>query len=166
MVASSNSAPPAGPQADSLEDLDAAFARAADRDRVWDALQWMPDGFAIFDEDHRLTVADKAYLSLFEGIDEIRPGITYARLGAVLIEKGLIVAPQGGPAFRDAMARRVEQRPIPDITFMIPAGRFIRLNDRRISGGGFAALAVDCTDALRMDAGIETIPDAFSLFDR
>ena len=46
--------------------------RVAER-RLWDALEVIEDGFAIYDAGLSLVAANRTYLRNFEGLDEVRP---------------------------------------------------------------------------------------------
>ncbi len=58
--------------------------------RLWHSIQTFQDGFAFFDGDNRLIGANTAYLSLFDGIDEVAPGVAYPRILEILVAEGLI----------------------------------------------------------------------------
>ncbi|MGR3757244.1 MAG: PAS-domain containing protein [Tranquillimonas sp.] len=143
-------------------------ARAADRaeTRLWQALRTVRDGFALFDADHRLVIANPAYLSIFEDLRCVAPGIAYDDLAAILIEEGL-ADPEGPPdAWRDRMRARWRQDPVPDVTLRLWDGRFVKLVDRRTPDGGMVSLGINTTEMMRICAAIETIPDGFVLFDQ
>lgn len=55
------------------EDLQKAnrLAVVAER-RLWDALETIQDGFAVFNHRDQLLIANRAYLALFDGLDGIR----------------------------------------------------------------------------------------------
>ena len=58
-----------------LTDLDRAHTAAvmAER-RLWDSINTIRDGFAVFDPDLKLVAANRAYLAAFEG-QPVAPGI-------------------------------------------------------------------------------------------
>ena len=43
--------------------------------RLWDSLETIRDGFAVFDPANIMVAANRAYLAAFEGLDIVQPGI-------------------------------------------------------------------------------------------
>jgi len=133
--------------------------------RLWSALQSVRDGFALFDADHRLILANKAYLSVFDGLECLAPGITYPEIAQILVDEG-IIDPQGPP--RDwvgAMVKRWHSDQPADVVLRLWNGQFVKLMDRRTPDGGTVTLGINQTEQLRMWAAVETVPDGFVLFD-
>jgi signal transduction histidine kinase len=72
-------------------ELEVAASRAAlAEQRLWDSLTAVEDGFAIFDRDCRLVVANPAFLSPFEGISDIAPGASYDAILRVVVDEGIV----------------------------------------------------------------------------
>ena len=69
--------------------------------RLWQALETIRDGFAVFDADHRLIVANRSWLAVFDGVGEVMPGATYDDLLQLALDAGLIEldgrAPRSSP---------------------------------------------------------------------
>lgn len=63
---------------------------------LWAALQTVRDGFALFNEDRKLVIANKAYLSIFDGLEDLRPGIPYEDICRIMLSEG-IIDPEGPP---------------------------------------------------------------------
>ncbi|WP_108483692.1 PAS-domain containing protein [Oceaniglobus ichthyenteri] len=134
--------------------------------RLWSALQSVRDGFAVFDDADKLVVANKAYLAIFDGLDCVRPGISYREITHILVEEG-IIDPQGpADAWIDAMLRRWQDDQPESMILRLWNGQFVKLMDRRTPEGGTVTLGINQTDQLRMWAAVETIPDGFVLFDQ
>lgn len=134
--------------------------------RLWQALQTVRDGFALFDSDHRLVLANRAFLSIFDDMDCVAPGITHRELCDLMIEEG-IVDPQGpADGWAERMAARWENDVIEPATITLWNGQIVKLIDRPTPDGGMVTLGVNQTDAFRIRAATETLPDAFCLFDR
>ncbi|WP_102110353.1 PAS domain-containing sensor histidine kinase, partial [Oceaniglobus roseus] len=141
-------------------------AAALAETRLWAALQSVRDGFAMFDAEHRLVVANKAYLSIFDGLAMMAPGVPYNDIVDVLLDEG-IVDPQGPPGpWRAAMKARWQQDVPPSAVLRLWNGQFVKLVDRRTPDGGMVTLGINQTDNLRMWAAVEAIPDGFVLFDQ
>lgn len=136
------------------EGLGEAASRAAISERrLWDAVEAIPDGFAVFDASGRLVAANSAYLSPFEGLDEVKPGIAFARLLELTCEEGLVdLGEMGAADWIDMMRHRVSRDPIEDQALRLYDGTELRLIDRRTGDGDTVALAVNVTQALRREA--------------
>jgi len=151
-----------------LTDLDRAHTAAvmAER-RLWDSINTIRDGFAVFDTRQQLVMANRAYLSPFENFPEVRPGIAFADIIALCAREGLIL--RGDEAVPDWIARiraRWEADPIPPEVVQFRNGVWVRLVDHRARDGDMVTLALDITDQMRMMSAIEAVPDGFVLYDR
>ena len=58
--------------------------------RLWDSLETIRDGFAVFDPDNRLIAANRAFLSIFEGLEMVRTGVSLGTLIELLAEEGIV----------------------------------------------------------------------------
>ena len=130
-------------------------ARAADR-RLWDALEATPDGFAIYDAGLRLVAANARYLAPFEGLDEMAPGIAYARVLELVADEGIVDIGMLRPgAWVASMVARIDQeRPEPAVLRMWD-GVCVRLLHRRAASGDLVVLAVDVTETMEREAELE-----------
>lgn len=150
-----------------LGDLDRAQSAAvmAER-RLWDSIDTIPDGFAVFDADQRLVAANTAYLAAFRGSD-IALGATYAEIlqaatSARLIELG----DEPAADWCARMLARLLQDDVTPVEIQFRGGQWARLIDRRARDGDMVSLALNITEEMRIWAAIEAIPDGFVLFDR
>ena len=150
-----------------LSDLEAAHSTAvmAER-RLWDSIDTIHDGFAVFDSNLKLVTANSAYRALFDG-HAIAPGIAYAEVLRICAETPLIDL-QGDTAqdWVGDMLGRLEGEPIDPVVLPFTNGTWVKLVDRRARDGDLVSLALNITDQMRIWAAIETIPDGFVLFDR
>ena len=75
--------------------------------RLWNSLQAMDDGFAVFDADSRLVIANDAYLLPFDGLECIRPGAHYSEIVEAALAEGVIDLDGAHPAaWREQMMAR------------------------------------------------------------
>ena len=151
-----------------VTDLDRAHTAAvmAER-RLWDSINTLNDGFAVFDSRERLVMANRAYLRPFERFPEVRPGIAYGDIIEICAREGLIL--RGDTPASDWTARilsRWNADPIPPEIVQFNDGTWVRLVDRRARDGDMVTLALNITDQMRMMSAIEAIPDGFVVFDR
>lgn len=150
-----------------LSDLDRAHTAAvmAER-RLRESIDAIHDGFAVFDAEGRLVVANRSFSSAF-GDGGLAPGLPYADLLARAVDEGVVdPGAEGRDDWVARMLQRAEGDPIPSETVALTRGRWLRLDDRRAKDGDLVTLAVDITHEMRLRAAIEAIPDGFVIFDR
>lgn len=150
-----------------VEDLDRAHTAAvmAER-RLWDSIDTINDGFAVFDSTKRLVTANRAWLAPFEGTT-VAPGIPYADMVALIAaSRAIDLGDESPDAFSARMMARLEADPIEPVTLKFRNGTWVKLQDRRARDGDLVCLAIDITDQMRIWAAIDALPDGFVLFDR
>ena len=150
-----------------VDDLDRAHTTAvmAER-RLWDSINTVNDGFAVYDSDLRLVAANQAYLALVQPIP-IAPGIQYSDLIHLIAGAGLVEM-NGRPAsdFAAGLVAQLDADPIEPVTVQMRDGHWLRMVNRRARDGDMVSLVLDITEQMRIWAAIEAIPDGFVLFDR
>ncbi len=118
--------------------------------RLWHSIETIQDGFAVFDLDDRMIAANHAYLSVFDGLEEVGPGITYSRILQFLTEEGIVNIENHRPADWRAMMQRRWEMPVPEpTTLRLWNGQYIKLIDRRGHGGDVVSLALNITETIR-----------------
>ncbi|WP_171237931.1 response regulator [Ruegeria sp. HKCCA5763] len=118
--------------------------------RLWHSIQTIQDGFAFFDGDGRLIGANTAYLSVFDGLDEVVPGITYPRILELLTTEGIVdIGDDTADAWRARMQARWKRANPPPIVLQLWNGQYIRLIDQRGNGGDVVSLALNITASVR-----------------
>ena len=148
--------------ADSLEgvnsqvsqDLDQAH-HAADLAnlRLRAAVETLQDGFAVFDSDQALILANQSYLSMFRRFPEVKPGISYRRVLEICAHEGVVIL--GGVAPDDwvnTMLQRWEAEDIDPLEMHFTKGISVRLMDRRVANGDTVSLVHNITESLRYQA--------------
>ena len=156
-----------GQQSRFVDDLDRAHTVAvmAER-RLWDSINTIQDGFAVFDSASKLIAANAAYLAAFEN-HPIAPGMPYGDILKMAADTGLIDTGDAAPAdWIAAMLARWDGHPIDPLTVQFRNGTWVRMVDQRARDGDMVSLALNITEQMRIWAGIEAIPDGFVLFDR
>ena len=124
--------------------------------RLWDSLETIKDGFAVFDTEDRLIVANKAYFSVFDGLEEVAPGVTYHRILEIITEEGVFSIGDHTPSeWIAVMTERLTQNPIEPVVVEVWNGQFVRLTDRRTSDGDRVTLALNITDAMEREAALQ-----------
>ncbi len=151
-----------------LGELDRAHTAAvmAER-RLWDSLNAIRDGFAVFDANRQLVGANDAYLGLFDNHPEVAPGIGFEALLRLAVADGVVeTGGKDAEAWIAGMLARWDCDPIEPTVLRFSSGVWVRMQDRRSRDGDLVTLALDITDEMRILAAIEAIPDGFVLFDK
>ncbi len=131
----------------------ATHAQTVAEHRLWLALETIRDGFAIYDSASRLVVANSAYLSVFDGLEEVGPGAHARDILRIGLEEGVFDHGDDTPAdWMDSMLDRWRGDIIEPRVIKLWNGHYIRLVDRRGADGGVVSLALDITDATRREA--------------
>ncbi|RGP38097.1 hybrid sensor histidine kinase/response regulator [Pseudotabrizicola alkalilacus] len=134
--------------------------------RLWDSIDTIRDGFAVFDSGLQMVAANSAFLTAF-AVEAASSGVSYGAMLQLAAEQGLVRL-EGEPV-ADWVARmlaRLEAEGIEPVVVQMTNGNYLRLMDRRARDGDLVTLAVDITEQMRIWAAIEAIPDGFVLFDR
>ena len=149
-----------------VEDLDRAHTAAvmAER-RLWDAINTIRDGFAVFDGSLKLATANQAFLSWFDG-QPVAPGVPYDDMLVLFASTFVDLGEETLDEFTLRMRARIDADRIEPVPLKLKNGTWIKLQDRRANDGGLVTLAIDITEQMRIWAAIDVLPDAFVLFDR
>ncbi|MFD2739628.1 response regulator [Sulfitobacter aestuarii] len=139
-------------------DLNAAHQRIALTERrLWQSIETIHDGFALFNADNEMIMANRAYLAVFDGLEEVAPGINYVTILQLLTDEGIIdPGPQGAAAWRSMMTRRLQQGAHEPVVVKLWDGGYIKLIDQRGPGGDLVSLGLNITDTLRYEAELKT----------
>ncbi len=120
--------------------------------RLWHSIETIQDGFAFFDSDNRMIVANRAYLAVFEELEEVQPGITYPRILQLLTEEGIVNIGKECPAdWRGRMQNRWQQDDPEPMEIQLWNGEHIRIFDRRGPSGDVVSLALNITASVRYE---------------
>jgi signal transduction histidine kinase/DNA-binding response OmpR family regulator len=149
-----------------VDDLDRAHTAAvmAER-RLWDALETINDGFAVFDSAKRLVSANRAWLAPLDG-RTIAPGFPYDEIVRIAANSVIDLGEETADAFVDRMLARIDADPIEPVTVKLLNGSWFKVQERRARDGDLVCLAIDITEEMRIWAAIDVLPDGFVLFDR
>ncbi len=121
--------------------------------RLWDSINTVRDGFAVYNANHELVIANQAYLGLFSAFPEVRPGVAYRRVLEILALEGLVVLGEAAPQDWIAMMQaRREGDIIEPIVLSLARGSTVRVIDRRARGGDLVSLVRDITEPARHEA--------------
>jgi signal transduction histidine kinase/CheY-like chemotaxis protein len=124
--------------------------------RLWHSINTIQDGFAVFDLDNTMIAANSAWLSAFDGLELIQPGVSYVEILQVATEEGLVDTGDLSPAaWREKMLDRW-QSPAPEpMVIRLWNDEYIKLIDQRGVGGDVVCLALRITDSVRYEQKLE-----------
>ena len=135
------------------QDLELANHKVIAVERLlWDALETIQDGFALFDADNRLMAANQPYLKALDEAETVAPGIRYEDILDLCLDEGLVdLEGQPEDVWFDRMLARWAQDDIPPITLRFWNGVYVKMLDRRTTDGGVVSLVLNITDTIRRE---------------
>ena len=124
--------------------------------RLWHSIETIRDGFAVFDIDNGLLMANPAYLSVFDGLEEVDQGVSYARILQLLTEEGIVNIGREDPtAWRARMLDRWHSRAPDPVIIRLWNDEYIKLIDRRGHGGDVVTLALNITESVNYEKALK-----------
>ena len=125
--------------------------------RLWDSVETIQDGFAVFDRNEVMIAANSAYLMPFDGLQDVGPGIAYADMLRFAVEEGVIdIGDEQMSEWTARMLARFRAADIAPMTVRLWNGIYIKLVDRRATAGDTVSLALNITDTIRHEAKLRT----------
>ena len=120
--------------------------------RLWHSIETIQDGFAFFGPDNRMIGANNAWLSVFDALEDIQPGISYVEILQFCTEEGIIDIGDETPAeWRERMLDRWQtDMPEPEVV-RLWNGAYIKMIDQRGHGGDVVSLALNITSTIRYE---------------
>ncbi len=124
--------------------------------RLWEALETIEDGFAVFDADMRLIIANGAYVALFQGHGKLEAGQSYDLIIDMMATLGIIdLDGRDAHDWHHEMIARTLRDEIEPKVIRLTDGRFLRFMDRRGEAGDLVCLTADITESMRREADLE-----------
>ena len=120
--------------------------------RLWHSIETIQDGFAFFDSDNRMIAANKSWLAVFEGLEDVQPGISYIEILQYATEEGIIDIGGVQPVdWRETMLDRWQTSVPEPAIIQLWNGQYIKLIDQRGQSGDVVSLALNITDTIRYE---------------
>ncbi|GGE23083.1 hypothetical protein GCM10011345_31220 [Gemmobacter megaterium] len=139
-----------------LEEL--ARAAVTARQQLEAAIEALPDAFAIFDADDRLSLFNRRYVEYFKPIaDLITPGAHYADLLRAGIDRGIYRDALGceDEWFAQVMASHRDRRN--DTEIQLSDGRWLWSVEKAMPDGGSVGMRIDVTDLKSAEQRLQDI---------
>lgn len=120
--------------------------------RLWDSLETIRDGFAVFDSENHLIAANRAFLAMFEGLEMVREGISMTELVALMAEEGLVdTGALSSQDWQTMMVERVQAQRIETVVLKMWNEQYIKMIDRRTRDGDLVTLALNITEQIERE---------------
>jgi hypothetical protein len=120
--------------------------------RLWHSIETIQDGFAFFNADSQLIGANNAWTGVFDGLEAVKPGVSYVEILQLLTEEGIVDIGDMAPyAWRENMLDRWQSpSPEPEV-IRLWNGVYIKLIDQRGHGGDVVSLALNISETVRYE---------------
>ena len=141
---------------DSLRERDRFAAEAeAQRKTVAAAIATISEGFVLYDLDDRIVLFNEQFRAIYPGLaDIIKPGTTFGEVLNAVISRSLVDLGNQSPQdwMAERLARRGHSGGFAEYKY---GGRYIRISERRIQGGGTVAVYSDITELRQHNLELE-----------
>jgi signal transduction histidine kinase/DNA-binding response OmpR family regulator/HAMP domain-containing protein len=141
---------------DSLRERDRFAAEAeAQRKTIAAAIATISEGFVLYDSEDRIVLFNEQFRDIYPGLaDIIKQGATFGQVLDAVVSRSLVdlgsQSPQDWVAERKA--RREHSGGFAEYRY---GGRYIRISERRIQGGGTVAIYSDITELRQHNLELE-----------
>ena len=152
---------------DSLRARDRFAAEAeAQRKTIAAAIATISEGFALYDSDDRIVLFNEQFRALYPGLsDVIKEGTRFHEVLEAVVSRKLVDL--GGKSPEQWIAERKAQHEKPGgfVEYQY-RGRYVRISERRIHGGGSVAVYTDITELRRQNIELEQAREASEVANR
>ena len=114
--------------------------------RLWHSIETINDGFAFFNADNEMIMANRAYLAIFDGLEIICPGVNYITILQVLTDEGIVnTGDMTSSEWRQMMAERIQSQDPEPTVIQLWNESYVKLVDQRGPEGDMVSLGLDIT---------------------
>jgi signal transduction histidine kinase len=128
------------------------------RQRLVDAIETISEGFALYDKDDQLVMANSQFRELYPVTDDIfRPGMAFDRIVRAAAERGLIKEAEG--RIDEWVAQRLAQHRDPTGPHVQQQGqhRWIQISERKTADGGTVAVYTDISELKKHETELSNL---------
>lgn len=124
--------------------------------RLWQSIETIKDGFALFNANNEMIMANDAYLAIFDGLEVIEAGVNYVTILQVLTEEGIVnTGDMSAKSWRQMMTERL-QHPTPQPTVLhLWNDHYVKLIDQRGPSGDMVCLGLDITATVAFERDLQ-----------
>jgi adenylate cyclase len=141
---------------DSLKERDRFAAEAeAQRKTIAAAIATISEGFVLYDAEDRIVLFNEQFRDIYPGLaDIIKPGTTFGQVLETVISRSLVDLAGQSPQdwISERKARHEHSGGFAEYRY---GGRFVRISERRIQGGGTVAVYSDITELRQQNLELE-----------
>ncbi len=124
--------------------------------RLWHSITTIQDGFAFYDNDDTLIAANTSFLAAFDGLEEVKPGVPYARILQLLSEEGIVDPGDLSRAEWRAKMLKLRQAEAPEpIVVRLWNDHYVRVIEHRSVSGDLVSMAIDITETIRYERELQ-----------
>lgn len=135
--------------------------------RLWQSIETINDGFAFYSPDLKMIMANNAYLAAFDGLEEIKPGVSYVTVLQALTEEGIINTEDlDAGTWRQKMIERIQQPDPEPVVVRLWNGQYIRVMDRRGPDGDIISLAINITASVEYEKSLNAARESAEAANR
>jgi diguanylate cyclase (GGDEF)-like protein len=132
------------------------------REELEDAIEALPEGFALFDAEDRLVLCNQPYRLIYaQSAPAMQPGARFESIVRYGLERDQYPQAGASAAEREAwLAERVRRHRSPDgvaILQQLPGDRWLRIDERLTRAGGVAGVRTEVTELVRARAALERL---------
>lgn len=140
----------------SLRERDRFAAEAeAQRKTTEAAIATISEGFVLYDSDDRIVLFNEQFRDIYPGLSDIlKQGLTFGQMLDAVVSRSLVDLGNQSPQdwIAERKARREHSGGFAEYRY---AGRYIRISERRIQGGGTVAIYSDITELRQQNLELE-----------
>ena len=124
--------------------------------RLWYSIETIKDGFAFFNADNEMIMANRSYLAVFDGLEDIKPGVNYVTILQAMTDEGIVnIGDMTKSAWRRMMTERLQLDEPEPVVIRLWNGAYIKLIDQRGPDGDMVSLGLDITATVRYEQDLE-----------
>ena len=126
------------------------------RQLLQDAVESLPEGFALFDADDKLVVCNTQYRRLYPiSAPMIVPGSSFEEIVRYGVERGQYLDAEGNEEAWLAQRLQEHRSATHAVLQRLPEGRWLQADERRTPQGGIAGVRTDVTQLVRKEQQLE-----------
>jgi signal transduction histidine kinase/CheY-like chemotaxis protein/HAMP domain-containing protein len=127
----------------------------AQRKTIATALATISEGFVLYDAEDRIALFNEQFRAIYPGLsDIIRPGTAFRQVLDAVVSRSLVDLGNQSPQdwIAERLARHARSDGFVEYNY---GGRYIRISERRIQGGGTVAVYSDITELRQRNLELE-----------
>ncbi|MFK7868084.1 MAG: response regulator [Roseobacter sp.] len=143
-------------------DLSAAQQQIARVERrLWHSIESIEDGFAFFNTDLELVLANPSFIEHFDELEDVKPGVSYVTILQMMTDEGIVNPGNLTPAvWRQQMIERVQHTTPEPVVIQLWNGEYIKVTDQRGPDGDIISLWLNITETVEYEKKIDAARQA------